>query len=333
MNSKILACGVSLPKASLIPDTLLEDVNAERDYGIPNNYMSQELGILERRVAESGLQPSSLAIDAANEALGQRPDIDPAKIGLVLFCGISRDQEEPATAHHVNQGIGLNAHTVHDCSNACFGFLEGIKTAHAYIVSGMTEYALVTTGEVHEPLIGSFMDQLKKGIDIKTARALIGFLSVGDGGGAVLMGPSSDESGFQLFNSTVDSSQLNRCFYRYRAEGGFEGGMQMAQIVARGFRMQKKILPDTMAKLGWDEFDWVLGHQTGQRNFQQMAGLGIVKEKNMIKTYDFFGNTTTVTFPLCWYNMLKRNAIKAGDRIGGFFGGSGMVIGQTGYVL
>lgn len=43
---------------------------------------------------------------------------------------------------------------------------------------------------------------MKKGVDLKMAKKLIGALSIGDAGGADILGASEDNiSGFKLFNS------------------------------------------------------------------------------------------------------------------------------------
>ena len=333
MSIKILSCGTSLPKNSVKVDDIFCDIKLDQQYGIANNWMSEKMGIHEIRVSEPGTRPSELAIQAAEKALAEQPDINRDDIGMVLFCGIERDQTEPATAHNVNKELGLSATDVWDTSNACFGFIDGLKTARNAILCGDIKYALVCTGEVQANHIDSFTRQLKAGVPANVARNLLGYFSLGDAGGAVLLGRSEDESGLTTFNNLVYSKHLDKCYYRPRADGEIEGAMHMAKIVFHGFRMQEKLWRETMQKIGWEKFDWLLTHQTGKRNFEQIAGLNVVQPRQMVKTYKKLGNITSATFPVSFEKLLKKYKPKKGDQTLNCFAGSGLVVGQFGYTF
>lgn len=331
MKTSIVSHGTFLPSTIINSNELFSAIDVDRRYGIANDWMSSTMGIVEKRVADPGTKPSKLAIESAERALARAPHVRPDDIGMVLFCGIERDQTEPATAHKVQHALGLNAEHVFDISNACYGFIDGLKVASNFVAAGLVKYALVTTGEVQANQANRFIEKLESDVDPKEASKIIGFLSAGDAGGAVIVGPSENaDSGFELFNGSVDSSHNDKCFYRI-TDDGIEGQMLMARIVAHGFKMQKRILQDTLAKLGWSEFDWFLSHQTGKRNFEQIASLGIIKEERMIKTYPTLGNITSATFPVSYEKLLEAGSLKKGDHVGGAFGGSGLVVGQFGY--
>jgi len=60
------------------------------------------MGVIERRVSDAGCSPSELAIAAAEQAIANYDGrID--EIDAVIFCGIERDQPEPATAHEIQK--------------------------------------------------------------------------------------------------------------------------------------------------------------------------------------------------------------------------------------
>ncbi|NNC99049.1 MAG: ketoacyl-ACP synthase III [Gammaproteobacteria bacterium] len=328
-RAKILSVGTYLPTQIVKSDDLFEEIKSEQNYGIPTDFMSKGMGIIERRMSEDTALPSALAIPAARKALENCPGLNPDKIGLVIFTGIERDQPEPATAHTVQNALGLKADNVFDVANACLGFVDGVKIASKYITSGVVEYALVATGEVSTRVLRSFVSQLKAGVDIETANKLIGGLSVGDAGGAVIMGLSKD-SGFQAFNNDADSSHIDKCIYRVREDGSIDGQMLMARILAQGIKMHRNAINNTLDELGWDKFDWVLSHQTGRRNFEAFSKMPGISEDRMIKTYERLGNTTTATLPLGWEILSKNGKVKPGDKIGGLFAGSGLATCQFG---
>lgn len=130
-------------------------------------------------------------------------------INTVVFCGIERGHPKPTTAHVIQHALGLKANYVFDISNACFGFLDGLRITSTYITSGLIKQALIVTGEVSSALLWEFTHQLKKGMSLEDTRLRIGALTVGDTGGAML--PVSYD---QLLNSaTVPKvSRIAGCF-------------------------------------------------------------------------------------------------------------------------
>ena len=334
VRAQILSVGTYLPEQKVSSDSIMQEIQTDIKYGLPCNWMSQEMGIFERRMAPDELKPSDLAIRAAQQAIDSCDDINPDQIDAVIFCGIERDQPEPATAHTIQNALGLKAHHVFDVANACYGFVDGVKLASALMEAGMIRYALVVTGEVSTKVLRSVVDMMKKGVTQDMAHNLWGMLSVGDAGGAVILGPSTAiGSGFLAFNQRCDSRQVDRCRYKFLSDGSIDGQMQMAQIVARGFQLNKAMFEETLDFLGWDSLDWALTHQTGKRTYQQVLTLKSVDEEKLVRTYPKLGNITTATLAISLKKLMDSGRLKAGDRIGGLFAGSGLVTGQFGYVV
>ena len=333
-RAKIYSTGIHLPTEIVKSDDLFAEINSETQYGIPTNWMSEKMGIIERRVAPSDAKPSDLAIPAALKAIEGASQINSEEIDLVIFCGIERDQPEPATAHIIQDKLGLKAQHAFDMANACFGFVDAMQIATNYISCGIVRYALIVTGEIPTQVLKSISNRLKSGVDIKTARKLIGALSVGDAGGAVIIGSTEneDKSGFKLFNTVSYSHLAEQCIYKKRADGSIDGQMMMGQITSNIVNGHINLIDNTLEKLGWDSFDWMLSHQMGQRPFDRISNLNGVQPTKSIKTLNKLGNITSATFPVNFHKLINEKPLKAGDKIGGCFAGSGIVIGQFGYI-
>jgi len=332
-KNKIHSTGIYLPKQIVKSDHLFEEIRSESQYDIDKCWMSEKMGITERRMAPSTSKPSDLAIPAAQKALDSCEDLSMQDIDLIIFCGIERDQPEPATAHIIQDALGLSARYAFDIANACFGFIDAMQVADSYIRSGVARYALVVTGEVPTRVLRAAVDMLKRGVDIKTARSIIGALSVGDAGGAVIIGPvkNGEKSGFELFNTNSFSYLANKCMYKTDKDGSISGHMNMAQITSAFIKCHYGLIDDTLEQLGWNEFDWVLTHQIGQKPFDRLANMNGVSPNKMIKTLDKLGNITSATFPVNFKKLTDEEEVVKGDRIGGGFAGSGLVGGQFGY--
>jgi len=333
-KSKIYSTGIHLPSEIVKSDHLFEEINSEKQYGIETDWMSNKMGIIERRVAPSDAKPSDLAIPAARQAIESATEVDPNDIDLVIFCGIERDQPEPATAHKIQDHLGLNARYAFDIANACYGFVDGMQIANNYISCGIVRNALIVTGEIPTQIMKSVKNTLKKGVDIKTARNLVGILSVGDAGGAVVLGETknNDVSGFELFNTASYSHLAEKCRYERKSDGSIEAQMMMGQISGAFIKSHYDMIDNTLEQLGWESFDWILTHQIGQRPFDRLSKMNGIRSNRMIKTLDKLGNITSATFPINYHKLLNEKKIKKGDKIGGCFAGSGLVIGQFGYL-
>lgn len=330
-KAQILSVGQYLPDEVVKSDDLFSDFGSEVRYGIPENWMSEQMGIKERRMAPRDAKPSEIALPAARQALFnsglQEIDID-----LVIFCGIERDMPEPATAHVIADQLGLAPRHAFDVANACYGFVDGLQLASQFIASGVLKHALVVTGEIttNKVLLGA-LEALKNGVDVKQAKKLIGMLSVGDAGGALVLGPSHNgTSGFEAFNAISQSRHQKKCYYKFK-DGTFDGQMEMAHLSALMISNHDKMMEETMDQLGWPGFDWLLSHQIGEKPFERIREISGIKRDKMVKTLPYLGNITTATLPVGFYKLSKNANLREGDRIGGCFAGSGIVIGQFGY--
>jgi len=332
---KINSVGTFLPAEIVKSEDLMNEIDSVNRYDMPLDWLSKSMGIDERRVAPEDAKPSDLAIPAAREAIDSCAGVKPEDIDLVIFCGIERDQPEPATAHTIQNALGLHANHAFDMANACFGFIDAMEVASNFIKCGIVRNALICTGEVPTKVLKAAVDALKRGVDIKTARNIIGALSVGDAGGAVVIGASDDYelSGFELFNTNCHSSFVDNCIYNKREDGSIEGHMIMGKLAGAFIRYNHKLIDETLFKLGWDRFDWMLSHQIGKRPFERISDLRGVNPSHMIKTFDKLGNITSATFPVNFQKLCDEDNVTTGDKIGGCFAGSGFAIGQFGYTF
>lgn len=328
---EILSASSFLPKQIIKSVDLFDEIKSEQQYDISRDWMSVKMGIKERRIAKKGTQPSMLAVPAARKAIEQS-SINTDDIGLVIFAGIERDYSEPATVHNIQNQLGLRAKYAFDVSNACFGFVDAIKIASNFINQGDVDYALICTGEVQSKVLHAAVDRLKKGLNIREARNIIGALSVGDAGGAVIIGKSeNNKSGFDLFNYNSDSKHTEKCVYKIDENGLPDGVMHMAPITNAILKAHKGLIDDTYLKLKLDNFDWLLSHQMGLKPFKRFADITGVSMRKMIKTFDKLGNITSATFPVNFEKLVESGKVRKGEKISACFAGSGInrLIGYT----
>ena len=68
-----------------------------------------------------------------------------------------------------------------------------------------------------------------------------------------------------------------------------------------------------------------------RKNYEETQKLGVTNgPERVIKTFDKLGNVTSATLPVAFDQLAD---LKKGDKIGGAFAGSGLIIGQFGYTV
>ena len=131
--------------------------------------------ILWRDSGKASEAANSMKITAQD--LIEKKVIDPKSIDLVLVATITPDYQVAATAAYVASSIGATNAFAFDLNAACSGFLYGMSVATGYIQSGRYSRVL---------FIGA--DKMSSIVDYKDRTTCIIF---GDGGGAVLIEPST----------------------------------------------------------------------------------------------------------------------------------------------
>ncbi|MCW8964189.1 MAG: ketoacyl-ACP synthase III [Gammaproteobacteria bacterium] len=329
-HTEILGIGGYVPSQIVKSSDLLDEIGAELRFGIKNNFISEVIGIEERRVAEEKQKPSDLAILAAERALLES-GVTAAEIDLVIFCGIDRDWQEPATAHRVQQVIGANNATCFDVTNACHGFMNGVSIADAMIAIGSANHALVCTGEKSSEMMYDTLDLLATSNDRDDMKRWIGGLTVGDAGGAMILGKSHKQNGFRKFNFSSNGQHADLCYYGYDKAGDIEGQMMMSSISREMIAFHQSMINSTYQGLIWSpkEVDHLICHQVGQRPHRKMASIADVPVSRAPITYRNLGNITSATIPVNLYF----NRPEKGDKVLILGAGSGLSVSQTGMVF
>jgi len=333
IKSKILATGSFLGTHEIPTQTLLEEAGFDK-IGLPVNLIERELGITHVRHSADSVKPGDLAIAAVEIAL-KRSGVAVSEIDAVIFWGIDRDYSEPATAHRVAHELGINALHCWDQSDACHGFTTGIITANLLIASGQIRHALVCTGERSSSKARYISDLFKDNtLGVDDVQHTLGVFSLGDAGGAMVLGPTDNGSGIQLVNSRTNSSQSRLCFYDiFGAERGIKPsfGMEMTEICSKTIRLVKRMVPRTMKSLGWDypDIDHLIQHQVGYKPYQVVLNMFRTPAEKSPATYARLGNLASASIPVC----MEYCNIKPGDRAIINSTGSGIVATHLGLVF
>ena len=116
----------------------------------------QNIGIEERRIADSDVCASDLCFKAAQQLLNDNA-IDPQSIDVLIFVSQTSDYHQPATAAILQHKLGLSKKTLaFDINLACSGYVYGLSTAYAYAQNEGVNRVLLLVGETMSKIVSRY---------------------------------------------------------------------------------------------------------------------------------------------------------------------------------
>ena len=325
-KTQIIGAGAAIPDRRVASDDLLKSIDSEKRFGIPHSFISDKIGIVERRVANILDKPSDLAIEASINAMCQSR-IDALDIDLIVYCGIDRDWVEPATAHRVQDFIGAKNAYCFDVSNACHGMMNGLDYANDKIQLGKIETALICTGEKSSDLLYDVMNKLvQPGVTRSDFDKWVGTLTVGDAGGAFIVSRGKDDTGLKSMQFYSAGEHADLCAYT-RNEHGIEGHMYMKSISHQIASLHKQKIKNAYKAVGWtpNDIEHLICHQVGGTPHNLLCRIAGVSVGKSTRTYPMLGNITSATMAV----SMALTTHNRGDKILLLSTGSGLTIGHT----
>lgn len=309
-----------------VPEDKLTNFDLEKVVDTNDEWIRTRTGIEERRILkEPGKGSSDMAVPAIQEIL-RKKNLDPLDIDCIICATVTPDMVFPATANIICDKLGATNAWGYDMSAACSGFLYALTTGTMYIESGRFKKVIV---------VG--VDKMSAIIDYTDRATCIIF---GDGAGAVLLEPSTDDSGIK--DSILRSDGSGRHYLHMKAGGSVKPATVETVMAKEHFAYQEgqavfkfavKGMADVSAELlernglTGDDIAWLVPHQANLRIIDATANrMGLPKEKVMINIQKY-GNTTAATLPLCLWDW--ENQLKKGDNIVLAAFGGGFTWGAT----
>ncbi|WCK56835.1 ketoacyl-ACP synthase III [Aneurinibacillus sp. Ricciae_BoGa-3] len=298
MHAGILGLGV------YVPEKTLTNFDLEKMMDTSDEWIRTRTGIETRHLASENENTSDMATIAAKKAI-KDAGVLAKNIDLILVATATPDFSFPSTACLVQEKLGAKKIGAMDLSAACSGFIYGMVTAKQFIETGAYRYILVIGAE-----------KLSRIVDWSDRNTAVLF---GDGAGAVVMGPVSDDKGILSFELGADGSGEKHLFKDENIE------MNGREV----FKFAVRKMPDAVlhvmeqADLSTEDIDMIIPHQANIRIIEAaQEKLGMRKDKFSV-TVNQYGNTSSASIPLSLAHELNKGTIKDGDTLVfvGFGGG------------
>ncbi len=307
-NIKAVIKGVG----AYVPEYILTNEELSKMVDTTDEWIMTRIGIKERHILkEQGKGASDLGTEAVKNLLA-KTKTSPDDIDLLICATVTPDMQFPATANIICDKVGIRNAFSYDINAGCSGFLYALTTACKFVETGQYKKVIVVGAEK----MSSIVDY--------TDRATCPIF--GDGSGAVLLEPTTDEYG--IIDEILQSDGVGRIHLHQKAGGSvkpasfetvaarehfiyqegqavFKWAVSKMADVSVEIMKRNNVTPETLA--------WLVPHQANLRIIEATANrMGISKDQVMINI-ERYGNTTAATLPLCLYEWEPK--LKKGDNI------------------
>lgn len=293
-----------------LPDRIVENAHFEALVDTSDEWIRTRSGIERRHFAAEEQATSDLATHAARAAL-DNAGLTPNDIDAIIVATSTPDLTFPSVATMVQASLGMTRGCAFDVQAVCAGFVFGLSTANAMIVSGQANRVMVIGAETFSRI----MDWTDRGTCVL----------FGDGAGALILGAeegtgSSVDRGILATDLNSDGRQRDLLY----VDGGVSSTGTTGKVRMQGnslFRQAVEKLAQTAhsaltkAGLGADDVAWIVPHQANIRIIQGTARKMGVSMDRVIVTLQDHGNTSAASIPLAMSVGVSDGRIKRGDLI------------------
>jgi 3-oxoacyl-[acyl-carrier-protein] synthase III len=295
-----------------VPPDVLSNKDLVKMVDTTEEWIMTRTGINERHILKGeGLGSSDMAVEAILPLLKKR-GITADEIELIICATTTPDMQFPATANIIADKIGATKAWGYDVNAACSGFIFALTTGTKFIETGMHKKVLV---------VG--VDKMSSIIDYTDRATCVIF---GDGGGAVLLEPNTENHG--IMDAILQVDGAGRAFLHQKAGGSVKPATietvtnkehfvyQEGQTVFK-FAVTKMadVSAEIMEKnnLKSEDISWLIPHQANKRIIDATARRMGLPDDKVTLNIERYGNTTNGTIPLCLWEWEKK--FKKGDNI------------------
>lgn len=307
LRAKITGTGSYIPKSVMTNNDLAKMVDTT------DEWITERTGIKQRRIAETSMATSDLALEASKRAL-RSAGLKPKDVDLILVATVTGDMALPSTACFLQGKLKAKHAAAFDVNAACSGFVYGLSVAHAYILAGMARRVLLVGAEI----LSRFTDWQDRSTCVL----------LGDGAGAVVLEASNDDSGIVAvdiysdgtmwdllhmpgggaMNPASEETVSKRMHYiRMKGNETFKVAVRTLEKIVVHTLRKNKVKPSQLTLL--------IPHQANLRIIQATAKrLGIPMDK-VVVNIDKYGNTSAASIPIALDEAVRQGRVRSGDYI------------------
>ena len=325
IRSRIAGVGKYLPEQVVTNNDLLQYMDTS------DEWIQERTGIKERRFAHrTNETTTTMGVEAARIAI-ERAGITPQDIDFIIFATLSPDYYFPGCGVLLQRAMKMKEIGALDVRNQCSGFVYALSVADQFIRTGTYKNILVVGSEKH-----SF------GLDFTTRGRNVSVI-FGDGAGAVVLQPTTDEQAGILsthLHSDGESAEIlamynpgtHANFWKEERYADFNeapiGQMFMSHemidnaqlfpymdgpaVFKKAVVKFPEVIMEALTKNGLtaQDLNLLIPHQANLRIaqfVQQKLGL---RDDQVYNNIQYYGNTTAASVPIALCEAWEKGLVK-----------------------
>jgi len=327
-RSRILGTGHYVPPRVVTNYDVMEMMETT------NEFIVERTGVERRRHADADVAASDLAVPACQAAVADA-GLTMDDIDLVIMNTTTPDHADPGCAFFLQPKLGMSGIPVLDIRQQCAGLVYEMAVADQFIRSGTYRHVLLVCSEVLSTRIDGSYD----GRNIA--------ILLGDGAGAMVMGPSDDDdrgildcilhaegSGAKALYTAAPGSALGRKEHVTKEDidtGRVHFRMDGKTVFENGVGRMSQVVFETLDANGLtlDDLDALIPHQANLRMLEAIVEkTGVPQEKVYVNVVEY-GNIASASLPIAFDEARRSGLVGGGSLCLLVTFGSGFVWGSA----
>jgi 3-oxoacyl-[acyl-carrier-protein] synthase-3 len=327
-QSRILGTG------HYLPPKIVTNFDLEQMMDTSDAFIVERTGVRSRHHAAADVSASDLGALAAQAAVADA-GLKLSDIDLLIMNTITPDHADPGCVCFLQAKLGLPGIAAFDIRQQCTGLLYGMAMADAFIKSGQFRHPLIVCSEV-----------LSKRLDGSYDGRNISIL-LGDGAGAVVMGPGDDSqrgvlwtgihadgSGARALYTAAPGSALGRSEYLTHADldaGRVHFRMDGKALFENGVARMSNAAFEALAanSLTIADIDVLIPHQANLRMLEAVIQKTGMPPDKVFLNVENHGNIASACLPIALDQARKQGMVTDGTLVLLVGFGSGFVWGSA----
>lgn len=313
-----------------LPPKVVTNFDIMKMMDTSDEFIVTRTGVHRRRHAEADVSATDLAVPACRAAVVDA-GIEMSQIDLLILNTITPDHADPGSAFFLQGKLDLPGIAVMEIRQQCAGLIYAMSIADHYIRAGTYRHVLIVCTEV-----------LSKRIDGSYDGRNIAIL-LGDGAGAVVVGPSDNEqtgilstilhadgSGAKALYTAAPGTALGRMqtvtkedidagriHFRMDGKAVFENGVaKMSEAVFEALEVNGLTL---------DDIDLLIPHQANLRMLEAIVERVQAPQEKVFVNVQEYGNMASACLPIALDQTRKSGRVTDGSLVLLVAFGSGFV--------
>ncbi|MDH5474931.1 MAG: ketoacyl-ACP synthase III [Cyclobacteriaceae bacterium] len=303
-----------------VPERIVTNEELSTMMDTNNEWIIERTGIEERRFIDPSKDTLANMAAKASKIAAERANINISDVDFIIFATITPDYFFPGSGVLLQRELGLEGIGALDIRNACSGFIYALSIGEQYIKTGTYKNILIVGGEIQSTAL-----------DL-TTRGRNTAVIFGDGAGAVILQPSTDQSGVLSTHLHADGRYAEELYVKDPGSSRPHDERQPEQILdtstykvhMNGSMVFKhaivkfnEVINEALEKnnLKKEDIDLLIPHQANLRISQFLQQKLELPDDKIFNNIMKYGNTTAGSIPIAMSEAWQQGKIKENDLV------------------